>query len=839
MSRPVAATGTTDGHLEGGRPMIWAQAGGGRVLLAGEGRAWTWLGVGAIAVVMLLVLYRAERKLVSRRAGLTLLALRLIAAGVLVLALFEPIAAWTRSETVRGRVIVGADVSESMSTIDPGRLDGKSRRELARGLVAGEGAALARLGDDHDVAALTFAREAGPEGPLSSLGRRMAPDPAWVAGVERSEPPARPVVVPDAPGARSARPQPPGTDRAEIGLDGSATDWSGLLSAALRTPDETPVLGVILLTDGRKNAPGDDASLVDRLAARGIPVYPVLVGSTTPPQDVAIAALKAPEGVYKGDSATIEATIKADGLPAGTKLDVSLARAGAKPINQSVTVPGEGVRPVATFRVPLETSGPAEVTVSVAPPEGDARADNDARSVVIQVADDKASVLLVDGEARWEFRYLRNALVRDPRVALEAVILQPPPTLGTAEATYPAAFPTRPTDPTMPDPIGRFDAIVVGDVDLPPDAWSRLESYVGERGGTLAIVPGPRHWPRQAGASEALRNLLPLSDLRRLEPEPGDDPAHPSLPPGAIVAPDPAALDDPAAWPMLQIGAEASASGNREAWSSLPRLPWALAGRIKPGATVLAAPARDGDDSAIIAAMPYGLGKTLWVGTDATWRWRHRVGDAIHHRFWGQVVRWAASGKLGAGNRLVRFGPTSPRGRAGEGIKIQARVAEAVPDVGPGFLIAARVVRAGSKDAAAVVPLRAVPGRPRLFEGIAPGLPEGPYAIALDVPALATVPGSEPAGPIGEATLTIAPRETSERVELAADRAPLDRLAAATGGKVFTLEDAGQIPALLKAKVRTTTRTEETPLWDHPAGLFLFLAIVGVEWTLRKRLGLP
>ena len=34
------------------------------------------------------------------------------------------------------------------------------------------------------------------------------------------------------------------------------------------------MLGVVLLTDGRQNAPGDPSPLVDRLAARGIPIYP-------------------------------------------------------------------------------------------------------------------------------------------------------------------------------------------------------------------------------------------------------------------------------------------------------------------------------------------------------------------------------------------------------------------------------------------------------------------------------------------------------------------------------------------------------------------------------------
>ncbi len=141
----------------------WA---GMRVLLAGEGRAWIWLAAGAVALVLLLALYRAERKLVSRRVGLALLGLRLLAAAVLVLALFEPIAAWSRTETLRGRVVVAADLSESMDTVDR---DGRSRRERARALVEGDAAPLARLNADHDVKALAFAREAGPEGPLAAL----------------------------------------------------------------------------------------------------------------------------------------------------------------------------------------------------------------------------------------------------------------------------------------------------------------------------------------------------------------------------------------------------------------------------------------------------------------------------------------------------------------------------------------------------------------------------------------------------------------------------------------------------------------------------------------------
>ena len=158
--------------------------------------------------------------------------------------------------------------------------------------------------------------------------------------------------------------------------------------------------------------------------------------------------------------------------------------------------------------------------------------------------------------------------------------------------------------------------------------------------------------------------------------------------------------------------------------------------------------------------MPYGLGKVLWIGTDGTWRWRHRVGDAYHHRFWGQAVRWAASGKLAAGNRLVRFGPDRPKIDDGESARLRARFADDAPGVNPSLLVAARVFKASRDqktptsasiegEAVAVVPLRPKLGEPRAFEGPAPPLPPGRYVIRLNVPQLADALKAE--GPPPEA----------------------------------------------------------------------------------------
>ncbi|WP_435020861.1 hypothetical protein TA3x_002062 [Tundrisphaera sp. TA3] len=767
-------------HLPGGRSLV----------LAGGDRAGLWLAAGGIALALLLILYREERRLVSRRAGLGLIALRVLAALALVAALFEPIAARSISETVRGRVIVAVDASASMETADASRSADLPRREVARRLIEGQDAALGSFGADHDVRAATFGRGVIASGPLAD-----------VAATLRT--PARP------------------DDPARL-----ATDWTAALAPALEGTESAPVVGVVLVTDGRANAgdPADD--LAARLKAKGVPVYPVLVGSASPPKDVAIATVRAPETVQVGDSASVAVSVKADGLPTGSEVGVVLTRPGGEPIRQSVRVPGDGSCPVASFQLPFPKAGVFPLTVAIDPAApGDARTDNDRRTVAVRVADDPARVLLVDGEARWEFRYLRDALGRDPRIKVDAIVFRQP-----GDPADPTRWPD--LGPDAADTLARFDLIVLGDIapaDVDPDTWARLDHFVAARGGTLAILPGPRSLDAWSGDARG-RALLPVLDPRPLDvPADATDPARPILPPGLAVIPSPSALADRDGWPMLQIG-----DPPESAWAALPRLPWVAAGSIKPTATTLATAA--GSDAAAIAAQPYGLGKVLWVGTDATWRWRFRVGDATHARFWGQVVRWAGPGGLAVGNTVVRHGPARPRSTSGVPIALRARLADDVPDLPASPMLVARIVPRDAPPGAeglALVPLRSTPGRPGLFEADAPSLPPGAYAVRLDAPQLARF------RPIPEAPLDVVAAETSETVELAADRAPLDLLARGTGGRVFPEHEAGQIPPLLRSTVRTVSRTVETPLWDHPASLALFFALLTAEWALRKKVGLP
>ncbi len=287
-------------------------------------------------------------------------------------------------------------------------------------------------------------------------------------------------------------------------MDRSTTDWNPALTEAVHETDRGDVLAVVVLSDGRRNgpSPSPDSDPVDGLAARGVPVDAVLVGSTRPPRDAAIESIEAPESVFPGDVAEVTVRLKLDGYPGrSTTVRLELERPGDPPLRLSQVVPATGPDraslPTVTFRVPFEATphdrnGPVLLTLALDPLPGDTRPDNDRGVVTVAVNDDKARVLLVDGTTRWEFRYLHDALVRDRQVRLDTVVFQQPSNESMTSLTYPN---TLPTTVSGAEALNAYDVIIVGDVapvDLSSTAWARLASFVADRGGTLVLSAGPR-----------------------------------------------------------------------------------------------------------------------------------------------------------------------------------------------------------------------------------------------------------------------------------------------------------------------------------------------------------
>ena len=128
-----------------------------------------------------------------------------------------------------------------------------------------------------------------------------------------------------------------------------------------------------------------------------------------------------------------------------------------------------------------------------------------------------------------------------------------------------------------------------------------------------------------------------------------------------------------------------------------------------------------------------GSGQVVWLGIDATWRWRYRVGDKYHHRFWAQLARWAAANKMSAGTDFVRFGPEKAELERGQEARIRARWTHAFLQKFPNLKSRAEFFRRGEKgdQPFTTIDLTPVAGLPLQHEGHALSLPAGEYQVRL------------------------------------------------------------------------------------------------------------
>ncbi|MFO1007876.1 MAG: hypothetical protein U0929_18090 [Planctomycetaceae bacterium] len=835
-----------------------------------ESPAWlAVLGLFLVAEATLIVLlFRYERQLITRRLGNVLLALRFLVLGTLGMVLLEPVLAWTLDVERSGRIMVAVDVSQSMETKDEQATDAeKLRTAQALGLIRPEfpvdewckafeekrepqwvspaeepdATRLAALSDSRrdtvreamdEVSKLTrveIARrllENGETPLIKELSQLGLVEVCLFAG-EAS------LLDPEA----LQRPLEPNGDS----IRWNKTDLMQVMSAAPAERKGVKLAGVVVLSDGRDNAHPNDADYIKRFAG-GAPIYPVLVGSERRPKDLSIANLDYPPTVFQNDKPILKATIRTSGLD-GQEVAVLLDKLDAdgqpvgEPVRQTVRAkePSQDVQ----FDLTAETEGRQRYRIRTDEVPGETSTENNAREFAMQVVDDRSDVLLIEGEGRWEFRYLHAALSRDEHVHLDVVMFNQP-YIGVLPDTF---FPRELSEKGLnaqskTTPFEGYDLVIVGDVspkDMPNEVWVQLDRYVREEGGSLIFSAGKNYFPLSFN-NPIIDGLLPVSKLRQVDLKDATQRMRPQER-GFHLALTP----DGERQTMLQFDTDPIA--NRKIWSELPGHPWGLVGEAKPGASVWTTlkgeksdPGLDWErNNAVFVQQYQGTGQVIWLGIDSTWRFRFRVGDAYHHRFWGQISRWASEFKASAGNEFVRLGLERPVIGEGDDAVIIARWDQRFLDRFP-KLQARAVLKLGgidSKHPSITVDLKPDPERPLVQTGRAPSLRAGEYSVQLSVENAEVGPS-----PIS-AELSVLEKLSPELADVSGNRPLLEQLATTTGGQFYPIDQARRLVEKFQQVKESLTERKEIPLWNSGFVFLVFCGLLMTEWVLRKMNGLP
>lgn len=649
-----------------------------------------------------------------------------------------------------------------------------------------------------------------------------------------------------------------------LGFDGSTytqagptelTDAQGQ-TTALRTAIEQalqraaghPISALVVVSDGRSTQ--DTAGeLVHELQRQAVSVIAVPMGSTEGVLDLAVAQVQAPDKAFIDDPVPVSVWVERyphDMQLTQGQVKVRLVDGVTGDVLDEKTPSPEALDRPVLLTGKSSRSGPSRWRVEVVYENGMTGAsggaatsndstdannspelitENNTRELEIELVDRQLKVLFVEGYPRWDYRYLKNMLLREKSV-LSSVLLLSADRGFVQEGTLPITRFPRDVQELSP-----YDVIIIGDVPsnyFGTRQLQMIQDHVATTGAGILWIGGPRDMPMSYEGTP-LAGLLPM--LR-----PGAVTRVPQAAGAVKLMPTPLAQS----LQVLELDDETT-SGASSVWQdTLAPLWWVQdVGLLKPTAEVLAMSQWSKEDqSPAVMRIRFGAGQALYVATDDTWRWRFGKGEIYFERFWTQMVRMLARGRLAQDDARVSLTLSSRRVNFDEPVVVTAVIKDPmVMRSGAGGL-KVEVSRADDPAGQVLDTLELQPRPSRSGNDSEGSDAEGVAYEATWRPRVAgrlnlRLAGTPMAGLDVSRVMEVV-RPDDEMRQPAPDIARLNALAQDTGGHVLPLEDIRELATLAPNRARRTPDDIREPLWNSALALTLVIVLLTIEWIGRK-----
>jgi len=426
--------------------------------------------------------------------------------------------------------------------------------------------------------------------------------------------------------------------------------------------DHRHLRAIILLTDGDWNTGTQPVAAAQIMRRRQIPLFGIPVGSERRLPDLDISNVTSPTYGIIGENVQIPFTITSS-LTRDIRTIVRLRdiKTG-KERTKNITIPaGEDYYDSILWRLSTEGSSTLEISIPVA--NGELVSKNNSREFTISGRKESIKTLVIETRPRWEYRFIRNALYRDPGVQVDCLLLHPE--LGAGDGPgYIEKFPEKLED------LQKYDVVFIGDVGISEnpaegltlDQATLLRGLVEKQASGIVFLPGP------------MGNIFSLSKspLGDLIPVVLDITSKSGF--GGPISSKLNLTSEGRRSLLTMLGD--TEEDNPDIWKSLPGFNWhAPVIKAKGGSDVLAVHADKSNQYGRIPMLVTkiaGNGKVLFLGHDSAWKWRRGVEDLYHYRFWGQVARWMSYQRNMAAGSRIRLYFTPERPKPGDSVSLNA-----------------------------------------------------------------------------------------------------------------------------------------------------------------------
>jgi hypothetical protein len=405
------------------------------------------VGIAILAALLVLLIgfallsYRRNREHLRRGWFYSLLALRCLAAVLLLVALLDPVVA-TSAKRRKGALVFLVDNSQSMQTRDS--TGGMTRLQTARDLLFGADGVVKPLREDFEVLPYEFGKEV----------MRIVP--------------RRPL--------RSATP---------------TTDFQEALRFANNLSRAKEAAAIIAISDGQNNVHKEDQLLEMKMQA---PVFCIGIGKkesdSAAQPDLDVRETLAKRVMMQHTKYSLDLSLEKRNLsPSEIRLHVT---EGDSPISEHAISldSSSGAQQASLEFIPKETGlHRFKLTATALPNE--ATLANNSRYFTVNVVNPRLKVLYFEGRPRWEFKFLRRALETSPDTQILSMVRT------TSDAFYVQGqteeLPLLSGFPASLEELLKFDVLILGSGGRELLSSSNLSDIVEfiDRGKGLIVLGSP------------------------------------------------------------------------------------------------------------------------------------------------------------------------------------------------------------------------------------------------------------------------------------------------------------------------------------------------------------
>ena len=608
--------------------------------------------------------------------------------------------------------------------------------------------------------------------------------------------------------------------------DAPSTRLGDSLKQLAEETSDLPIGAVVLLSDGADNSGGISQEAIDTLRARHIPVHTVGFGRERSQHDVELEdAVVAPRALADSRIAA-KITFHQRGY-AGGKLTLTARDVSSGQVkllaSRSVTLGPDGNQQTETLMFNIGGAGARTLQIAADPLPGEQNTANNALTRVVNVGSDPRRILYIEGEPRWEYKFIRQAEEDDRMVQIVSIVRTTENKFYRQGISDPKeladGFPTRAED------LFVYQGLIIGSVNagyFTPGQQELIREFVDRRGGGLLLLGGQFALADGNWNASTLTDLLPTvlptqagTFHREQDPKNGATHTTSELAPAGVDNIITRLVDDPAA--------------NAAKWKKLPYLmDYQDPGVPKPGASVLAAMITpEGRRLPLLTTENFGHGRTAIMATGGSWRWQMSspLGDTAHDLFWQQLQRWLVSDTPGHVAASVPAQMLLDNGA----VTLTADVLDQQYNPAADAKVEAHIL--GPSGVGALVEMTPVPDTPGQFQAAWSAPKPGAY--------LTEVTSQRAGKELGRDVLTFQRMDgVAENFHIEQNRDLLERLATQTGGRYWKPADLGKLADAIPFSEAGVTVRESKDLWNLPLVFLVLLLLRFSEWWLRRKWGI-